>query len=485
MTSTPQENNDSWWSRPSGGREVLRIALPMVASTMSWTLMSFIDSTILYRVSAQAMAAAFGASLTWFALLSLLWGICSYGSTFVSQYFGDDQPEKIGLAVWQGVWLALGFGPLAIAAIPLAPHLFSMHSAELAELETRFFQVLCWGAPAMLAAQALEAFYSGQGKTRVVMVVDMVAVLVNLILAVVLVLGVGTGRSFGVEGAAAATVGAQWFRALFYATLVLKKSNRERFKTWDDFRFDMPQMQRLIRYGGPSGVQMMLDIVGFTVFVQMVGKLGLLEAEATSMAFRVSHVAFMPVWGFGIATTVLVGQRLGENRSDLAARATWTSLVIAIAYMGFISTLFAATPNLFLQMFVNHEATPAASGAGVRELAVDLLRFVAAYNLLDAVVITFVCTLKGAGDTRFIMGVSLVMATALSVLTWFGVRYWHWNIYGCWTLVTAYVWALGVIYAFRFKQGRWRSMRVIVQTHHTPPGDQELEESIPAGAIAE
>src|SRR4029079_11725708 len=81
---------ETLWNRPCGVREVLNIALPMVASTMSWTLMTFIDSAILYHLSAEAMTAAFTSSLVWFASLSFFWGVCSYTNTFVSQYHGDD-----------------------------------------------------------------------------------------------------------------------------------------------------------------------------------------------------------------------------------------------------------------------------------------------------------------------------------------------------------------------------------------------------------
>src|SRR4028119_490476 len=100
-------DDESWWSRPAGMREVLQIALPMVGTTVSWTLMQFIDSAILmYKISGAAMAAAYSASIIWFNLMSFLYGLCSYSSTFVAQYFGDGQPKKIGPVVWQGVWLA-------------------------------------------------------------------------------------------------------------------------------------------------------------------------------------------------------------------------------------------------------------------------------------------------------------------------------------------------------------------------------------------
>ncbi len=122
---SPSES-PSWWGRPAGGREVLTVALPLVISSLSWTIMTFVDRVLLKWESGDAMAAAFAAGTVWFAALCLPLGIAMYTSTFVSQYFGAGQHERIGLAVWQGVWLSLVVGPLLLLAIPLAPRFLQL-----------------------------------------------------------------------------------------------------------------------------------------------------------------------------------------------------------------------------------------------------------------------------------------------------------------------------------------------------------------------
>jgi multidrug resistance protein, MATE family len=486
--SNGSEEDRSLWSRPAGVRDVLQIALPMVVTTMSWTLMNFIDSAILMRISGTAMAAAYQAGIIWFAALSLFWGICSYCSTFVAQFYGDEQPSKIGPAVWQGVWLALSFSLLVPVAQLLAPTLFSLfdHAEELARLETIFFQILCYGAPGMLMAQSLECFYSGRGKTWVVMLVDSGAVVINLALACVLVLGWGV-ESWGVAGAAWATVIAQWCRAAIYAGLVLAPANRNEFNT-ADIKPDGELLRRLIRFGGPSGVQMMLDVSGFAVFIGLVAQIGLAEAEATSLAFRVSQVAFMPVWGFGMATAVLVGQKLGEDRPDLAVRALRTTLSLGLFYMGVISLVFVLAPWVFLQSFFTHGES-AAAVSGVEAMTVKLMRFVAAYNMFDAAVIILVSVLRGAGDTRFVMFVSGSMSVLMGVGTWIGVEVLEIDVYGAWWFIAIWVFALAVIYILRYRTGKWQAMRVIEQIHHAhggPPAPKRpaaaCDEPAPASA---
>jgi MATE family multidrug resistance protein len=99
----------------------------------------------------------------------------------------------------------------------------------------------------------------------------------------------------------------------------------------------------------------------------------------------------------------------------------------------------------------------------VRELATTLLLFVAGYNLLDATQMIYVGVLKGAGDTQFLLRVSLVLATLLGGFSYFGVHVWKLSVYGCWTLIVFWCSIAAVTYLVRFRQGKWRTMRVIEQ----------------------
>jgi MATE family multidrug resistance protein len=108
-------------------------------------------------------------------------------------------------------------------------------------------------------------------------------------------------------------------------------------------------------------------------------------------------------------------------------------------------------------------ASHASDGAAVEKMAALLLQFVAAYNLLDATQMIFVGALKGAGDTRFLLRVSLVLGALLAIFSYLSVEVWQLNVFGCWTLVVAWCWLAAAIYLVRFLQGKWRRMRVIEQ----------------------
>ena len=448
------------WTRPSGGREVLQLALPLVMSSLSWTLLTFIDRIFLTWWSTQALAASFPAALLWWTSICFPLGTCMYVSTFVSQYHGARQTKWIGPIVWQGVWLGVLASLLVTLLLPFADNIFqaARHGPAVIEQEVAYYRMLCLGTAAILVSYSLSSFFSGQGLTWIVMLVDGGAAGLNVLLDYLWIFGKWGFPAMGIEGAALATAVAFWIKAAVYVCLILRRRHRNECRT-DLWKLNRRLLARLLYFGAPSGVHMVLEVGGFTVFVFLVGRLGELELAATNMAFNVSSVAFMPVFGLATATQILVGQNQGRGRPDLAARATWTTLLIAISYMGFISSLYVLTPDLFLFGFFA-QSDPA-HAVRIHGLAVILLRYVAAYNIFDALNLVFSNAIKGAGDTHFVSIVSLVMACLLAVGTWVGVTYQSWRVDGCWTFVTLWLGLLGCIYITRFLQGRWRLMQVI------------------------
>jgi MATE family multidrug resistance protein len=454
----------SWWSRPCGGREVLQLALPLVISTLSWTIMNFTDRMFLMWYSPAAMAASLPASMLHFAVLCFPLGIASYANTFVAQYNGAGRPDRIGQVVFQASVFSLAMIPLILATNPLAPVVFQLsgHGPALVELESVYYQTLSWGAGGVILAAALSTYFTGRGLTKTVMIVDSFVAGLNIVLDYAWVFGVWGFPEKGIEGAAWATVVALWVKCAIYLWLILYGRDRALCGVRSGMKFDGDLFRRLMRFGAPAGLQMLIEVSAFTLFILMVGQLGEEALSTSTMAFNVNSVAFLPILGLGIAIATMVGNQLGQDQPDLAARAVWTSFVIALAYSAVMAVLYLGAPDLFL---MGHAANSnPAEFARLRDVTVVLLRFVAAYCLFDAMNIVFVSAIKGAGDTRFVVGTSLFTSPIPVLAGWVGVHYFGAGLIWCWWVITGWIMALGIIYWLRFLQGKWRTMRVI-ETH--------------------
>lgn len=436
------------------------LALPLVLSTASWTLMHFVDRVFLAWYSTETIAAAMPAGMLHFTMLCLPLGIASYVNTFVSQYWGADRPWRIGVVLWQGVSIGLVAVPYFLLMIPMAPFVFRWagHGARIAELETTYFQTLAFGAGAAVISAALAAFFTGLGHSRVVMIVDSSAALLNIVLDYLFIFGVIVPE-MGIFGAGLATTISQWIKVAVYALIISRREFRVPFRIVDGLRVDLPLLRRLFRYGGPSGVQLFLETLAFTAFLFLMGRLGTTALAASTMAFSVNTIAFVPMLGLGIAVTTLVGQQLGRNQAALAARATRTAFVLGGLYVGVMSVLYIAWPDLFLTAFAAGSTTE--EFTRLRAICTVLLRFVAVYCFLDMMHIVFVSAIKGAGDTRFVLLTTSVVSPIPVLLGWLGLTRWNWSLTTFWIVITAWICALGVIYLARFQQGKWRQMRVI------------------------
>jgi MATE family multidrug resistance protein len=469
-----------WWRRPAGAREVLQLALPLIVSSVSWTVMTFIDRMFLAQESTEALAASLPSVVLWWTLLCGPLGVCSYVNTFVAQLHGMRRWREIGPAVWQGIWVALLSMPLLLASAPVAGALFSWigHEPEIVQQETAYFEVLCLGSGGLLTAAALSAFYTGRGRTQVVMLVEAAAAALNVLLDYLWIFGHAGFPAAGIVGAAWATVVAVWFKAAVYCGLFLLPANERRFCTRSGYPLRRRALGRLLWFGGPSGLQLFVEVAGFNAFVLLLGRLGGLELAASSAAFNISNLAFMPVLGLGTAVSTLVGQKLGANRPRLAARATCTGLQLSLGYMAVISTLYVVVPEWFLFGFA-HQAR-AEDAATLQALAVVLLRFVAAYNTFDAINIILVAALKGAGDTAFIFRASLALALLLASATYLAIELLGWGVYRLWSIITAWLVLSAAVFSLRYRRGLWRQMRVVepsLPLSQPPPDQRQPQEA--------
>jgi len=455
---TPEAEEVSFWARPAGMREALLTAMPLMISSLSWTVMNFIDRLFLLYYSPEQLGASLPAGILSFASIAFPLGIASYVGTFVAQYFGAGRKRQVGPIVWQAIWVGVIATPLALTVIPLAPWVFSnMGDPRLVDPAVEYFFTLSFSGGAIVLSGALSGFFNGLGKVRTVMIVDTIAAAINVVLDYAWIFGKWGFPEGGIAGAGWATMVALWAKTLIYFALFLRSKNRDEFATSTGWRPDLSQLRRLCAFGFPGGSQMALEVAAFGMFTLLVGMLGSQALAATSIAFNVNNFAFMPVWGIGIAASMMVGRRLGENRPDLAERSTWSCLQLAMVYMALLCVLYAGFPNLVLAAHAEDiEKMP-----GLRETTVILLLFVASFNLFDGANIVLAGALKGAGDVMFVMISSVGIAIVGVLTTWIGIEYYGGGLYWCWWVLTAWVVALAAAFLGRFRRGRWKSMRVI------------------------
>lgn len=451
------------WNKPNGYAEVLRISLPMALSMGATTIMEFTDRVFLGQYSVNAIAAALPSGIAVFLFMSFFLGAAGYVNVFVAQYSGSGSPERVGASLWQGIYFSLVSSLLLAGLYFAADPFFDLigHPLEVRRLESIYFKILALGSGLAVMGMTLSCFYSGQGKTRVVMMVNIFGALINIPLDYALINGVWFFPELGIIGAGLATVAAWGTTTLIFLRLIFTRRNNRRFGIWSQRSFDRDLFVRLMKYGAPAGVQFFIDIFAITYFVFMIGRLGKTELVATNAAFTINVLAFLPVVGFSIGVSTMVGQAMGRKRPDDAAEAVTSALHLALFYMGLAALIFVLAPRFLLDLFRPRDFSPQ-DYAAIMETGVILLRFVAFYCLFDALALIYSGAIKGAGDTYFIMwGFGLLGLLLMVIPTFVVVELMHLGVIEAWICAAVYVSSLGLLFWARYRGGAWKTMSVI------------------------
>ena len=332
------------------------------------------------------------------------------------------------------------------------------HGPQQIELEYLYFQTLIFGSVFLILRFALAGFFLGIGRTTVVMLANIVGMLVNIPANYVLIFGKLGFPEMGLQGAAIGTIAGN---ATIFAILLLfylRGANREQFNTNRSLKFRPQIMEKLLRFGIPAGFEMFLSVTAFNLFVQFMQSYGTVVAAAVTIAFNWDIVAFIPMLGMSQATTALVAQNIGAGDREEAKRSTYVALRVAWLYSGFMVLLFVFGTRYLVGAFTSDFG---ANAGQIASLAVVMLRLAALYTLADSAQLVFTGALRGSGDTRWVMRMSIGLHWVFSGAAIFLIRFIQADPVTVWVVFIAFVMGLGLVMFLRFRSGKWRQIELI------------------------
>jgi MATE family multidrug resistance protein len=308
------------------------------------------------------------------------------------------------------------------------------------------------GSLLFLVQGVLTGYFVGLGRTRVVMLANVLGILVNLPLNWILIFGKLGAPRLGIEGAALGILGSTCFIVTILAVSYLRsaayRANRGRGR-WKPRR-DL--MARLLRYGTPVGVELFINVFAFNVFVLLMQSYGPSVAAAVTITFNWDLVAFIPMLGVGAAVTSLAGQRVGAGDIAGARRVAQLGLRLAWTWAGLMVILFVAGAPGLVRLFSQ------GFGAGdesILPLSQTLLRLAALYTLADATQVVFSGALRGAGDTKWVMIISGILHWIMAVSAFVLIRVLVVSPVVVWFLFIGFVMSMSAAMYLRHRHGAW------------------------------
>lgn len=433
---------------------LLRMSVPMVISQGTFALMIFTDRYFLAQLGPIHMAAALGGGVAWYFSISLLNGILAYATALVAQYMGAKQLHKCSLVISQGLIMALASTPLLVLVGFAMRNIFTGmgHAADQAALEKTYYSILMFCSVTILIKVCLSTFFSGIGRTRVVMVCDVLGILLNIPLTWCLIFGKAGFPALGIAGAAYGTVISTVFSIIIYLVFYLAKENRERFNISASFVFNRGITIRYLRLGFPSGMEMFLNVAAFNLFLLMFQSYGIAEAASATIVFNWDILSFVPLLGLNIAVMSMIGRFVGAGDMHKANEVTTAGYILGLGYSLFLALNFLIFRDVLVELFIFYEE----SAAEIRSLARYMMVGLSCYVLCEGMLQVATGVLRGAGDTRWVMWASISMHWAMLMIQFFIIKVFAFGPRISWVAFVIMILGLMSVFIYRLGSNRWR-----------------------------
>jgi putative MATE family efflux protein len=315
----------------------------------------------------------------------------------------------------------------------------------------------------------LKAFFDGIGKTVVHMVASIIMNVVNVVLCILLIFGYYGAPRMGFAGAGIAGFVSSWLGLVIMLLWVMLPRYVKAHRPFDLSRLSRPLVRDILRLSVPSAVATLAVMSGFALFSMIVSELdhvasspaaaggGSSEAvngAATMLIVGILKLTFTACLAFGTSTATLVSQSLGEGDPGKAERFGWVSVRLGLMIFGVVGLLEGGIlTHQILDLVTKSDA--------VKEAALVPLRMMGFATPLIATGMILTQALFGAGNTRFVMIVELVLRfLCLVPLAWLLGIVWELGLVGIWTSALIYAVLLTAAMIWKFRSGDWKLIKV-------------------------
>jgi putative MATE family efflux protein len=431
-------------------RSVMVLALPVTVTTLLQRAEGIVAVFLVGGLGATSIAAVGLGQLLAFVAATLMSGVSVGTNVVVAQLWGARRRHDAGEAARHFLWLAIG-ASLLLAGIGMVGNRFVMEALgaeqSVIELALPYSTLIFLVFPCTVLIQVLAAVLQGSGDTKTPMYGLIGVNLLHVVLAYPLIYGLGGFPALGLKGAAIAAGVAEAAGGVY---LLLRC--RPIFKESSTLRLDL--IRSIWNVGASVSGERIVQQAGIFVYTKLVLLYGTVAYAAHQVGLSIESLSFLPGYGLAIAAATMVGQSIGAGKYTRAKLENWEASRIAIAIMTCMGLIFFFFPYALLRAFTTDEA--------VIELGIMFLKIVALLQIPLALTMVLAGSLRGAGDTRFIMGATMIGMWGVRVpLALVAALWMRQSVFYIWAAMIA-DWTIRMgLLLWRYQSERWRQIQVI------------------------
>jgi putative MATE family efflux protein len=441
---------------------VWKIAWPTMLTNIFGGLQAFIDHVMVGRLVGPNANAGIGvATQIWIVVIVFLMSVFTGMSVLVARYVGAGNEEMADRTVYQAFLTAttLSLGVLAPVGYFAAPALLDLVNAapEVQRQALPFLRIMFVFSSGMLIFFMLGGALRAAGDARTPMILGIVMTLVNIVLNIVFIRGLGPIPSYGTAGSAIGSVIASTALGIYAMYKLWHGGWVVSFPRKHGFAPDWGIIRSLFRFGLPTGMQGIAMNIGGLLLLSFIGSLALSAESQAAYVVSYSQLFSFVTWtamGLMGAASAVAGQNLGAGQPERAMEGVHVAARIAFGAAATVGIFFLLIPRQLLGLFGLDDPV-------VVEIGVQLLRVLSVSGLLVAVALAYTGGLQGTGDTKspfYISVISQIVVPlgACLVISRVGTL----DPLDIWLAILGGHATRCLLSVLRFRQGKWRSIRV-------------------------
>ena len=442
-------------SQPELVRIIWALAWPVIITFLLESLVGLIDTLMVGRLGAAAVAAV-GIGAQILSAVSVVMTAMGTGTlALVARHIGAQQRHHAEHILLQSILAALGLSLIGIIpVIVLAPQVVHMFTADAAVVAQGgpFVRLVMFSIPQSAMLFVIGSALRAAGDTRTPLAIGATVNVINIAGNYVLIFGKLGLPALGVRGSALATTLAFTTGTVIGLTLLVRGQLVLKLRR-RGIKLDTHAVRRVLAIGYPAAGEQILMQIGFFFYLIFAAHYGTSALAGYFIGVRILALSFLPGFGFAAAAGALVGQNLGAGNPTLAERSGWIANRLAVYLMSICGLVLFVTAQPIAALFVDDPAVVAD--------AVSFIRTLAAAQPLMAVDFTMGGALRGAGDTRFpLVAVFVGFYGCRLAFAYVATFVLHLSLPWVWfALIGDYI-ARASLKAWRFRSGRWKHTMV-------------------------
>jgi putative MATE family efflux protein len=441
---------------------VWKIAWPTMLTNAIGGLQGMVDHALVGKLVGYQANAAIGVSWQMFLVVIVFISSLFTGmSVLVARFAGAGDHERVNRTVYQAFLTAIfiSLGIMAPIGYFVSPALLNLVNAapEVKAEALPFLRIMFVFSGGMMLFFMLSGALRSAGDARTPMMLGITMTVLNLVLNILLIRGLGPIPAFGTMGAAMGTCIASGLVGVYSLWRLWSGSWVVSIPRGGGYGPNWSIIKSIFKFGLPTGIQGIAMNIGGVFMLAFIGSLA--QSAAAQGAYAVSYTQLFSLvtWtsvGLMGAAAAVAGQNLGAGNPDRANAAVHVAAQFGFAGAAFIGIFFLFFPRQLLAIFGMDE--PA-----VVEIGVQLMRVLSLSGLLIAVALTYTGGLQGTGDTRSPLYISIISQIVVPLSICFVIQQTGTlDPIDIWLAILAGHATRCLLSVIRFRQGKWRSIAV-------------------------